>query len=389
MALSLKSHWILAAATDHDSDKRSAARALPDNPLQSIWTEPEVEICEGENVSLSFNLTIPANLTPDRLYERTVWSPDRKNYCFIYGNMSKCHGKDFVQRAEISETWSSGEHGQLMFRLDNVSLGDAGYYEGELKTAYDIDNVNVMLTVKEASACLEKPEGGDTATGQEKPDDSGVWWEGYAAGIGTCLAAVNVTASDRIPTPGARRDNRLQFINAEVEVCEGENASFILHVAIPANLTADQVYERTVWSPDRKNFCDISGNTSACYGKDFVQRATISDTWFPVQPGERTKHGQLKFQLNNVSLADAGRYGPELKTDFRLNSVNVMLTVKDASACQQKPQDGDTGEKTDPETYWRRGFEGGFGAGFGACLGLVIMGGLAAAIWRYRTKDEK
>ncbi|XP_019630711.1 PREDICTED: uncharacterized protein LOC109474792 [Branchiostoma belcheri] len=209
-----------------------------------------------------------------------------------------------------------------------------------------------------------------------------------AVGYSTA-AAVNVTASDRIPTPGARRDNRLQFINAEVEVCEGENASFILHMAIPANLTADQVYERTVWSPDKINFCHISGNTSACYGKDFfVQRATISDTWFPVQPGERTKHGQLKFQLNNVSLADAGRYGPELKTDFYLNSVNVILTVKDASACQQKPQDGDTGEKTDPETYWRRGFEGGFGAGFGACLGLVIMGGLAAAIWRYRTKDE-
>ncbi|KAI8481034.1 hypothetical protein Bbelb_412000 [Branchiostoma belcheri] len=206
----LKFGWhAIAAATDHDSDKRSAARALPDNPLQYITTEPEVKICEGENVSLSFNLTIPANLTPDRLYERTVWSPDRKNYCFIYGNMSKCHGKDFVQRAEISETWSSGEHGQLMFRLDNVSLDDTGYYEGELKTAYNIDNVN------------------------------------------------------------------------------------------------------------------------------------------------------------------------------------VMLTVKDASACQQKPQDGDTGEKTDPETYWRRGFEGGFGAGFGACLGLVIMGGLAAAIWRYRTKDEK
>ncbi|CAH1263447.1 Hypp2704 [Branchiostoma lanceolatum] len=140
------------AVAANDSDKLSTLR---DNHLQLITTEPEVEVCQGETVSFIFNVTIPANLTPDRMYERTVWSPHKKDHCVIFRNISKCHGaEDFIQRAEISETWSPvsqgghTQHGKLMFQLNNVSMGDAGYYEGELKTEYHINNVNARLIVK-------------------------------------------------------------------------------------------------------------------------------------------------------------------------------------------------------------------------------------------------
>ncbi|XP_078592976.1 uncharacterized protein LOC144871438 isoform X2 [Branchiostoma floridae x Branchiostoma japonicum] len=190
----------LTAVAVTATDSRSTPGTLRGNPLQYITTEAEVEVCESESVALTFNLTIPANLTPDRLHFRTVWSPDKKNHCVIYGNISKCHSEDldFILRAGISETWfPTGEHtrqGQLTLQLNNVSIGDAGYYEGELKTGYNINNVNTMLNVKEASACQTEPEEGGTATVQAK---TGLGFEagvrvGVGVGFGTCLGLVIV-----------------------------------------------------------------------------------------------------------------------------------------------------------------------------------------------------
>ncbi|XP_035673221.1 uncharacterized protein LOC118413764 [Branchiostoma floridae] len=144
------------AAVAADSDKLPTARNLQDNQVQHAHITPvpsEVEVCEGENVAFTFNVTIPANLALDRLYERTVWSPDRENHCVILRNNSKCYGAlDFILRAGITESWSpAGEHtrlGKLTLQLNNVSMGDTGYYEGELKAGFIVTNAKTMLIVK-------------------------------------------------------------------------------------------------------------------------------------------------------------------------------------------------------------------------------------------------
>ncbi|XP_078673518.1 uncharacterized protein LOC144912318 isoform X2 [Branchiostoma floridae x Branchiostoma belcheri] len=221
-----------------------------------------------------------------------------------------------------------------------------------------------------------------------------LWIFTLIRGLIVCyLTAAAATDSDERSAARALPDNPLQYITTEPEVviCVGENVALLFNVTVPADLTADSLYERTVWCPHKKNHCFMHGDTSTCHGEDFVQRAEISETWFPVMLGELAKHGELKFQLNNVSLGDAGYYEGELKTGYNINNVNVMLTVKEkSSAFCQKPEGGDTGMKTDSRTEWRKGFDVGLALGIGASLGLVFIVGLAViAIWQYRTKDEK
>ncbi|XP_066279216.1 uncharacterized protein [Branchiostoma lanceolatum] len=168
--------------------------------LQSITTAPYVEACVGRNATLRFNLTIPANLSHDRLYARTVWSPDRKSHCVIYNGNTKCFGDDFTRRAKMVETWyptsdTPTRHGTSRLYLTDVRMGDVGFYEGELRTAHNINNVKTLLFVKE---CSEKPDGEHTtrrAAELAQKETVAIWTKGFGSGFGTCLGLIILTAT--------------------------------------------------------------------------------------------------------------------------------------------------------------------------------------------------
>ncbi|CAH1263560.1 Hypp2730 [Branchiostoma lanceolatum] len=190
--------------------------------LQTITAAPYVEACVGRNATLRFNLTIPANLSHDRLYARTVWSPDRKSHCVIYNGNTKCFGDDFTRRAKMVETWyptSDGEptrHGTSRLYLTDVRMGDVGFYEGELRTAHNINNVKTLLFVKEASSvCSGKPEGEHTtrkAVELAQKETVTTWTKGFGSGFGTCLGFIILTATVVIWQCRIRRRDEEQYM---------------------------------------------------------------------------------------------------------------------------------------------------------------------------------
>ncbi|CAH1263449.1 Hypp2705 [Branchiostoma lanceolatum] len=176
--------------------------ATDDSNLQAITAEPKTYTYEGDTAELIFYMTVQSDLPSDGLNERTVWSSaDRQNYCEMYQGETKCHGDRFSNGAEMWETWfpeldgGHTRHGRIVLLLRNVSLSDTGRYEGEIKTTDDINNVNTMLVVKEAS---ERPSDEDTA----KQGGTSMWWEWlgvlvYGAGVvsGLIFAFIGVKVS--------------------------------------------------------------------------------------------------------------------------------------------------------------------------------------------------
>ncbi|XP_035686966.1 uncharacterized protein LOC118423088 isoform X1 [Branchiostoma floridae] len=151
-------------------------------------------------------------------------------------------------------------------------------------------------------------------------------------------------------------------IEPKVYAYEGDRAELIYNVTVRSDLPPDRLYEKAVWfSADRQNYCEISQGETKCRGDQFANRTEISDTWFPVSEGERTRHGRIVFRLGNVTLSDTGRYEGEIKTFDNINNVNTMLVVKDAS---ERPKDEDTANQVGTTTWWN-----GFGAGIGTLLG--------------------
>ncbi|KAI8481035.1 hypothetical protein Bbelb_412010 [Branchiostoma belcheri] len=90
---------------------------------------------------------------------------------------------------------------------------------------------------------------------------------------------------------------------------EGENANLTWQFAVPAEIDVTNMNDMAVWAEDRTSYCELMSENGIyhkfCYG-DFVGRAEVAVTWFPkLEDGHRTRKGQLKLVLTNVTRDDS------------------------------------------------------------------------------------
>ncbi|KAI8484318.1 hypothetical protein Bbelb_379160 [Branchiostoma belcheri] len=117
---------------------------------------------------------------------------------------------------------------------------------------------------------------------------------------------------------------------------EGKNANLTWQFAVPAEIDVTNMNDMAVWAEDRTSYCELMSENGIyhkfCYG-DFVGRAEVAVTWFPkLEDGHRTRKGQLKLVLTNVTRDDSGWYEGEIKLhgrDIRNGKIFLHVTGRE------------------------------------------------------------
>ncbi|XP_078673523.1 uncharacterized protein LOC144912320 [Branchiostoma floridae x Branchiostoma belcheri] len=157
---------------------------------------------------------------------------------------------------------------------------------------------------------------------------------------------------------------------------EGQNANLTWKFAVPAEIDVTNMNDMTVWAEDRTSHCELMSENGIyrkfCYG-DFVGRAGVAVTWFPKREEDnRTRKGQLKLVLTNVTRDDTGWYEGEIKLHGRdIRNGKIFLHVTENCLV---PSTGVSTVSPVSTGYRRDGISTGLGAGFG--LGLLSGAGL-------------